>query len=56
MKDIKTIIAGFLCLGALGFVPSCTTVEQREPVTHTTTKTTLSRPTSTVETKTTRSY
>jgi hypothetical protein len=59
MKFIKTIITGFLSLGTFGIFSSCTTVEQREPATHTTTttaQTTVSRPTTnTVETKTTRS-
>lgn len=58
---MKTIIASLLGIGALGFLSSCTTVEQREPATHTTStttaQTTVSRPVyNTVETKTTRTY
>lgn len=55
---MKTIITSFLGLGALSLFTSCsTTIEHREPSTHTTTtsETTLVRPSSnTVETTTTR--
>jgi len=58
MKTIASIILG---LASLGIITSCTTVEQREPATHTTNTTTeqrtLSHPLSnTTETRTTRSY
>jgi len=57
---MKTLIVSILALGSLGFVTSCTTVEQREPTTHTRTttteQTTLRQPqSSTVETRTYRS-
>jgi hypothetical protein len=57
---IKFTIVCVLALGGLGFLNSCTTVEQREPVTHTTTttteQTTVRQPqTNTVETRTIRS-
>ena len=56
---MNKIIICILALGGLSFFPSCTTVERREPLTHTTTteQTTVRHPvTNTVETQTTRSY
>jgi len=54
---MKTIIISILGLAALGFSTSCTTVESREPSTHTTTTTGIAPATyGTVETKTTRRY
>jgi len=57
---MNKIIICILALGGISFVPSCTTVERREPVTRTTTTeqtTTVRHPvTNTVETQTTRSY
>lgn len=61
---MKITIICFLALGGLGLLgvlASCTTVEQREPVTHTTSttteQTTVRNPVSnTVQTRTTRNY
>ena len=58
---MKTTIISFLSLAGLLLLSNCTTVEQREPVTHTssttTEETTVRRPVyNTVETQTTRSY
>lgn len=60
--SLKThITLGFMAMAVLISISSCTTVEQREPSTHststTTEHTTLSRPlSSSVETQTVRSY
>lgn len=58
---MKNIIVSILCLGGVLLISNCTTVEQPEPVTHTsstvTEQTTITRPLSrTVETQTTRQY
>jgi len=54
---MKTILVSIFGLAALSLLPACTTVESREPSTHTTTTSAVTPATyGTVETKTTRSY
>ena len=56
---MKTIIISILSLGGCLLLSNCTTVEQHQPTTHTTTveETTVSRPfSSSVETQTTHRY
>lgn len=54
---MKTIIVSILGLAALSFSTACTTVESREPSTHTTTTSQVTPATyGTVETRTTRRY
>jgi hypothetical protein len=58
---MKTIFLTFLTIGSITCFSSCTTVEQKDPPTHTSTTTTEQTTTSLpvpvgVETQTTRSY